>query len=246
MTLSWLASHGSRRADRGRRAGLGWCLAALLLAACHGVPPGEPTPDGQAAAVAAATAEPAWQTLFDGRSLDGWQATEFGGEGTVAVREGAVALDFGSPMTGITWIGVPSLQSMPPEGYELAVEAARVAGQDFFAAITFPVGDAALTLVLGGWGGTVCGLSQIDGQDAAYNPTRRLRSFERLRRYEARIQVLPDRVAVTLDGEPLCEVMRPGSRLSLRSEMLPCQPLGIAAYNTQALIHQVRWRPLAR
>jgi len=203
------------------------CL--LLLVACHSV----------AAPETSVSASPGWHELLDGNSLAGWHRTEFGGEGGVELRDGAVFLDFGSPLTGITWTGMA-----PVEDYQLEVVATRVAGQDFFAAITFPVGEAALTLVLGGWGGTVCGLSQLDGLDAAHNPTRRLRSFERMRNYAARITVTSDSISIVVDGEPLCEVPRAGVALSLRPEMLLCQPLGVAAYNTQALIHRLRWRPL--
>jgi hypothetical protein len=220
----------ARHLARGRQLLATIALAGLWpLTACHG--PATPLPGG-------ASAQP-WQELLDGTGLAGWDRTAFGGEGAVTCAAGVVQLDFGSPLTGITWTG-----AAPTDEYELEVVAARVAGQDFFAAITFPVGATALTLVLGGWGGTVCGLSQLDGLDAAYNPTRCLRSFERLRRYTAGIRVTADRIEVTLDGEPLCAVPRQRVALSLRAEMLPCQPLGIAAYNTQAQIHRVRWRRL--
>ena len=49
------------------------------------------------------------------------------------------------------------------EGHHLmgqeAFEAQRVQGNDFFATTTFRVGKDPLTFVVGGWGGTVVGLS---------------------------------------------------------------------------------------
>jgi hypothetical protein len=36
-------------------------------------------------------------------------------------------------------------------------------GSDFFAALTFPVNDLFCTLINGGWGGMLVGLSSLDG-----------------------------------------------------------------------------------
>ena len=39
----------------------------------------------------------------DGKTLAGWKSTEFGGEGEVSVVDGAIVLEMGNNMTGITW-----------------------------------------------------------------------------------------------------------------------------------------------
>jgi hypothetical protein len=44
-----------------------------------------------------------WRSLFDGRTLNGWKPTVFGGEGAVSVRDGRILLEAGDPLTGITW-----------------------------------------------------------------------------------------------------------------------------------------------
>ena len=132
-----------------------------------------------------------WIALFDGESLDGWQATNFGGEGPIVVVDGALELDFGSPLTGLTWTGTP-----PDGDYDLEVVAARVDGTDFFCGLTFPVRDAHLTLVLGGWGGSLCGISSLDGEDAANNDSQRLFRFENGRDYRVQVQVRRDVVDV--------------------------------------------------
>lgn len=202
------------------------CLAAMTfaLASCS-APPAVP--------------ELPWTDLFDGQSLDGWQATNFGGEGEVLVEQGAMHLDLGSPMTGVT------LTAEPPSGcYELELTAARVEGVDFFCGLTFPVGDTHLSLILGGWGGSVCGLSNLDGDDAAHNSTRKLQRFELGRDYIVKVIVHEDRVTVHLDGQPLCETSRVGQELSLRPEVTICRPLGIASFATRARIRGVRWRAL--
>ena len=70
--------------------------------------------------LAACAAERPWTPLFDGASLDGWEATPFGGEGEVALAEGRARLGFGSPLTGLH-----RTEPLPAGPYELEVVAAR-------------------------------------------------------------------------------------------------------------------------
>ena len=184
----------------------------------------------------AASAAP-WTDLFDGATTAGWTATNFGGEGEVVVVDGALELGFGSPMTGLTWAGAP-----PSGEYDLEVTAARVDGTDFFCGMTFPVGDAFLTLVLGGWGGSLCGLSSLDGDDAANNDSKRLFRFENGRDYQVLLQVRRAHVTVKVDGALLMEVPIEGRRLSLRPEVELSRPLGIASFATRARVRRLRWR----
>ena len=210
-------------------------LAALAsLPACRSAPSPSPAP------------EPApWRDLFDGRTLAPFVSTAFGGEGEVGVRDGAIVLAMGSPLTGINLPDDAGARELAPRGdYELEVTAARLLGNDFFAAVTFPVGQDHLTLVLGGWGGTVCGLSNLDGLDANNNPTRTLRSFADDRDYTVRIRVTADRVSTWLDDQPFIATPRAGIQIGLRNEMLPCVPFGVSAFATEARIRRIRWRPL--
>jgi len=203
--------------------------AALLLGACAAPPAAPP----------AASPEPAWIELFDGRTLGGFVPTLFGGEGEVEVRSGAIELGMGSPLTGVTWTG-----ELPHGDYELEVRAARTLGNDFFCGLTFPAGGGHLTLVLGGWGGAVCGLSCLDGLDAANNETRTLRAFATGRSHTVTVTVAGAAVAAAIDGAPLCRADLRGRALSLRPEVLRSAPLGIASFLTAARIEAVRWRPL--
>ena len=98
-----------------------------------------------------------WQSLFDGKSLNGWREAQFKYHGKVTVENGALMLGAGAPMTGATWTG-----DFPKSDYEVRFEAERLRGGDFFASLTFPVGDSFCTWVTGGWGGDIVGLSSID------------------------------------------------------------------------------------
>ncbi len=95
--------------------------------------------------------------LFDGKSLDGWKKTNFGGEGDVEVIDGQIILSMGYPMTGVTLAG----GNLPTRNYEISLEAKRIEGTDFFCGLTFPVNDSHCSLIAGGWGGTLVGLSCI-------------------------------------------------------------------------------------
>ena len=44
-------------------------------------------------------------SLFDGQTLGQWKVTDFGGQGDVSIKDGAIYLEMGSYTTGITWSG---------------------------------------------------------------------------------------------------------------------------------------------
>jgi hypothetical protein len=158
----------------------------------------------------------------------------------VQVQAGEIRLDRGDPMTGITWAGGP----LPRMDYELRLEAKRREGQDFFCGLTFPVGDAALSLVVGGWGGTLVGLSSLDDRDASENETRRTMSFETGRWYRIRVQVGPARVRAFVDDALVIDAATAGRKLSLRPEVEASRPLGVATWNTAASLRDIQIRPL--
>ena len=180
-----------------------------------------------------------WRPLFDGRELGSWKPTPFGGEGEVTVEEGAIQIAMGSDMSGITWSG-----DFPRQHYEIALEAQRVDGHDFFCGLTFPVGADPCSLIVGGWGGGVVGLSSIDGEDAANNGTTQYREFKQGRWYAVRVQVSPERIECFLDDERVIDQPLEGRTISIRNEVVPSKPLGIATYATTAMVRNIRWRPL--
>jgi len=102
-----------------------------------------------------------WKSVFDGKSLQGWELAkgyDYEDQGKVEVADGCLVLQAGQPATGVRWTG-----AFPRSNYEVELEGQRVSGGDFFCGMSFPVGDNSLTLILGGWGGSICGLSCVDG-----------------------------------------------------------------------------------
>ena len=186
-----------------------------------------------------AAAEPDWRPLFDDKDLGQWKPTPFGGEGEVLVEWGLLRIAVGSDMSGITWGG-----EFPRTSFEVSLEARRDDGFDFFCGLTFPVGEGACSLIVGGWGGTVVGLSSIDGLDASENATTTAGDFESKRWYAIRVQVTPLRIVCFIDDKPVVDQTIEGHTFDVRSEMLPARPLGIATYATAASLRNLRWRPL--
>src|SRR5688572_9521523 len=182
-----------------------------------------------------------WQPLFDGKTLNNWQRTKFGGEGAVTVEDGQIVLEMGgADLTGITWTGA----ALPKTTYELALQAMRLDGNAFFAGITFPVADSFCSLILGGWAGTVVGLSSIDGMDASENETSQSIRFDDRRWYDVRIRVTPARIQAWLDQKQIIDQDITGKKIDTRVEVELSQPLGVAAWRTKSAVRNIRLRRL--
>ncbi len=229
-------------------------LGVVFIGACHdscplvtSTEPAEASASTAPAVLAPAAAAPVEQPseieLFDGKTLGNWKITDFGGQGDVEVRDGAIYLETGNDMTGITWDG-----AVVPMNYEITIEAMRVSGSDFFCGLTFPVNDKCCSLILGGWGGSLCGLSNIDYYDAANNETTRFVSFENGKWYHVRLRVTPNRIQAWLQEEgeePLVDIDITGRKIDTRAEMDLCHPMGVATWQTAGAIRNFRLRKLA-
>lgn len=194
-------------------------------------------PASHAAGVAAN--QPPWKSLFDGKSLGDWKPTQFGGEGEVEVKDGELILNMGGPLTGVTYTG-----EVPKTNYEISLEAMRDEGFDFFCGLTFPVADSHCSFIVGGWAGSVVGLSSIDGFDASENDTTRFRKFKQDRWYKFRVRVTPKRIQCWIDDEEEVDQDIEGKKIGLRAEVEPSKPLGLATYETKARIRNIRIRQL--
>ena len=172
-------------------------------------------------------------------SWSDWRISDFDRTGPVYVDGDVVFLEMGNDMSGITRVG-----PFPKMNYEITLDAMRVAGSDFFCGLTFPVEDDPCTLILGGWGGTTCGLSCIDFHDAANNETTNYREFHRGQWYAVRLRVTPGRIQAWVDDRELVDVNVEGRNIDIRWEAEPSVPLGIATWRTTGALRNIRIREL--
>lgn len=173
--------------------------------------------------------------LYDGKSLTGWEITNFGPQGHVGVSDGNIVLGMGDGCTGITW-----KEEFPAENYEVSLEAMRVDGIDFFCGMTFPVGKDPCTLIVGGWGGTVVGLSSINGMDASENETTTLRHFEKNRWYRIRLKVADGKIQAWIDDEQVVDFTIGDNIISIRPEVELSKPFGISSWHTTAALRNIK------
>jgi len=262
-------NHARRDAGKPARYGLAgaWRLllaATLWLAGCATKPPAPPAPvppSAPAAPVApvapsaptaqARLAEPAytalpplegegWQSLFDGETLTGWAITDFAGHGEVKVDKGRLLLEMGAILTGVN-----GTNPLPKVDYEIALDAMKVSGSDFFCALTFPVGESCCTFVVGGWGGSVVGISSIDGNDASMNETTKFFNFDYNQWYRLRVRVTRAKIEAWIGKEKVVDQDIEGRRISMRpGEIELNQPFGIATFQTTGALREIQWRPL--
>ena len=194
-----------------------------------------------------ATAE---TTQADAPETFDWTPCRFGGDGPVEIAtdpasstdERLTTLGFGDPLTGIR-VESDSAVAKISDSYLWTVRARRVDGYDFFAAMTFPIGDQHATFIAGGWGGGVTGVSSIDQMDASENETTQYRPIETGRWYELAVEVTPERLRCRIDDEWVVDVERRDRDFSLRAEMDVCRPWGIANYQGQT---EIAWSRLER
>lgn len=157
-----------------------------------------------------------------------WEAINFGGEGDCSVKDGLLTIESGDPMTGIVF----SDKHLPKTNYEIALEARRTGGIDFFCGLTFPVNDSHCCLIVGGWSGAVVGLSNIDDEDASSNASRRLMTFEDEKWYKIRVRVMPEQIVVWIEDECVIDQNIKGKKISLRGDTHSCRPLGLCTFQT--------------
>jgi len=177
-------------------------------------------------------------SLFNGRELGNWKVTPYGGEGEVSVEDGNLILDYGNELSGVTWQGpLPAV-----DNYEIELEAMRLDGNDFFLGLTFPVSKSSASLVLGGWGGSLCGISSIDDNDAANNETQRIIHFKNKRWYKVKLKVSTKRIQVYLDSKEIIDVVITGKKIGVRPEVELSQPMGLSSFGTRSAYRNIVFR----
>lgn len=181
--------------------------------------------------------------LFDGKTLKGWKSTNFGGEGEVFVRDGSLVMEMGSDLTGITW---QDAKVIPRSNYEITFQAQRVDGFDFFCGLTLPIQKGYASLICGGWGGGVCGLSSINSYDASENETTSYREFKAKQWYRFRIRVTDKQINAWIDEDEIVDIPITDQKFSVRIEVEASKPLGFCTWQTTGALKDIKLRKLTK
>lgn len=221
-------------------------LAGVLFSATAAAQSAAVTEDASKAQSPAAQAGVESKSKSDQAEAKGWKelkgswvVSQFGGDGPVEIEDKLIKFGFGDPLTGIRWEG-----DLLRENYEIELEARRTDGFDFFCGLTFPVGKDHVSLILGGWGGGVVGISSIDGRDASENDTTSFRSFDNEKWYKVRVRVDPYAIHGWIDDKEACSHPRKDHEFGIRYEMDQCVPLGLAAFQCKSELRNIRYRKL--
>lgn len=185
--------------------------------------------------------KPRWKKLFDGKTMTGWKKADLGEEGKVHVKEGALIMEKGKKMTGVVY----TKGDFPKVNYEVTFEAKRLSGVDFFCTTTFPVEESYCSLVVGGWRGTVTGLSSINGADASENETNKYKEYKNGQWYTFRLRVTKNRIQAWIDKEKMVDLDIADVTLSLRLECRPCRPFGFATWDSTGAVREIQLRQLS-
>jgi hypothetical protein len=205
--------------------------------ACTSIQDVEAKPDTPTDVGAVTVPIESWEYLWNRRDLTGWAEGDFYGRKEVRVEDGRIVISMGNDMTGITRQG-----DVPRVDYEVTLQAMRVAGDDFFCGLTFPVKEDYCSLILGGWGGSVAGLSSLDWADASENETTQWIQFTRQQWYRVRVRVTADRISAWLDEKRIIDVATADRRISIRIECEPSKPLGVCTWRTTGAVRDLRLR----
>jgi len=225
---TWIAASAGRKAKSCRAVGsVPLCLA--LLAGAGGC--AAPTPDATGLT-----------RLFNGRDLAGWEVLKdifYDRAGKVFVRNGELILAAGEELTGIRWKG-----EFPTDDFEISLEAKRVVGGDFFCGMTFPVEKSHATLILGGWGGSVVGISNVDGYSASENDTATAVEFKNNRWYRIVVLVTDGHLDVWIDDRKLVEMETEGRKFNVWPQQEDARPFGITTFCTTGALRNITLRRL--
>jgi hypothetical protein len=169
-----------------------------------------------------------------------WQPIDGAGEVEWDDENRVMRIGVGTDLNGVRWTG-----PLPTVPYVMELEARRVSGSDFFCGLTFPVrsGKESVSLILGGWGGSLVGISSIDGLDASENSTGSQYEFEDQRWYRIRVEVGEECLQAWIDDRQVVDAHTEGQKLSLRvGPIEDCAPLGLATWLTRAEVRGMMWR----
>jgi len=188
------------------------------------------------------------RVLFNGKDLTGWKPiteTFFKNGGEIKVIDGEIEINKGKPGSGIIVDG-DNKKNLLRINYQIELDAKRTDGGDFFCGMTFPIKDDYLSMIIGGWGGKVTGLSNLNNLSAIENETTGVIDFENDKWYHIKLKVTEEKIEAWLDDEKIINVKLKDKGLSIWMEQEPVRPLGISTWYTQARVKNIKVTDLSK
>ncbi|HBJ84727.1 MAG TPA: DUF1080 domain-containing protein [Verrucomicrobiales bacterium] len=182
--------------------------------------------------------------LFNGKSLDDWETVDIGGSGVVDLEGGVMIINQGESVSGVVY---KKAATLPLTNYEITLEAKRLQGVDFFVGLTFPVGDlkTCATFVCGGWGGSVTGISSIDGFDASENNTSSYQRYEDDKWYAIKLRVTPENLSAWIGEKQVIDEDIINKKIAVRTGPIESYlPLSLTTFNTTSAIRNIKLTPV--
>ena len=129
--------------------------------------------------------------------------------------------------------------ALPGAHYKLSWEARRTDGSDFFCGLTFPIRGNVATLIGGGWGGGVVGISNVDGMSAVENETTDYRDFKNDQWYKIVLDINAKSLVVTIDDARVIDLDHDDRKYSVWWEQEQMAPIGFATWYSASEICKV-------
>ncbi len=92
---------------------------------------------------------------------------------------------------------------------------------------------------MGGWGGTVVGLSNVDNIAADENPTTRFIDFKEGKWYHVRLRVTREKIELWIDKEKTIDLKTKNHTFSIWWEQEPVRPLGFSTWRTTGALRKI-------
>jgi hypothetical protein len=178
-------------------------------------------------------APPDWARRLDFRPLSGVWKDESGG----------LRSDSGISI-------VQLLNSLPPEGCRVKIAFTRLEGIHSVA-LFFRTARGVATAEISGWDQSFAGFQTLDGLDLRTLPEPPVFPIESGRRYEMEVEIRPDLLRLSVDGQLLQEVEIEGRELGVTfpwswdSLAKESTWLALGSYESPTLFHSVIVEPLA-
>ncbi len=145
-------------------------------------------------------------------------------------------------VSGMAWTNGPARMD-----YEIEWEAMRVNGNDFFAAMSFPVKDSYVTFIPSGWGGSVAGISSVNGHDASENETASYLPLKDQTWHKFKIRVTEKKIEAWANEKQIVDLNTLDKTLDLRSgspSEIKRYGLVCTSYRSTGAIKDIRMRKL--